>query len=658
MDMDSRVKELEQLIRHHQELYYDGAPEINDSEFDLLWDELRRISPNSGVLSQIGADQADGYPKREHLMPMGSQDKAADPDAFLKWAAKVGHSEYIVQFKMDGASLELQYRDGGLTFGVTRGDGRVGDDITRNVRKMKGVVLTLPQPFTGSVRGEVLMSRAVHRDKYSDKANTRNAANGLMKRKDGVGTEDLVVVCYDALAVPEAAGPIGSHPAVSGTHGPNRAAFFATENAKLEWLEHSGFRVVEHQVFSRPEEVVAFREEVAARREELEFDIDGLVVKGTEVDEEDMRRPRPEKQIAFKFELEEAASTLLEVIWNPSGSLYTPIGVLEPVRLAGTTVKRANLVNPRLIREMDLMIGSRVAVTKRGEIIPKIERLLENPADAMAIELPTTCEECGTELVDEDSRLLCPNQACPKRALYRLRKWLDVLDIRDFGDVILRKLFEAEKVRTIADLYQLHPDVLVEFERMGETLAGKILRNLQKIREISLARFVAGFNIEGVGELIMAKAVDAGYDTLRKLQNASAEELAAVPGIGEITGSTIVGGLAQLGSEMEAVLAGGGVTVQAAINGRFSGMSFCFTGTLSSMSRAEAEELVRGDGGSAKSSVTQDLTYLVTSNPESTSGKAKRARELGISVLGEKEFLSMVRPGTEVAPGEQSAPEK
>jgi len=467
------------------------------------------------------------------------------------------------------------------------------------------------------------MSKAAHREKYRDKANTRNAANGLMKRKDGVGAQDLVVVCYDAQAVSD-------------------DALFQTEMAKLDWLSAAGFRVVEHRLFVDPEEVIAYRAEIAARRDVLEFDIDGLVVKGPETDLMDMRRSRPEKQIAFKFELEEAATTLLEVIWSPSGSLYTPIGIMEPVRLAGTTVKRANLVNPRLIREMDLKIGSRVAVTKRGEIIPKIERLLENPTSARSIEQPQTCEKCGTRLVDEDIRLYCPNETCPKRALYRLGKWLDVMDIRDFGGVILGKLFEAGKVRTIADLYRLDADALVEFERMGETLATKIIRNLNQVHEIPLARFVAGFNIEGVAELIMAKAVDAGFDTLEKLMGATADELAGVPGIGEITGATIVGGLAQLRGEMEAALAEGSVKIRAAAAGVLSGVSFCFTGTLNSMPRKEAEELVRKRGGSSRSAVTKDLTYLVTNSPESASGKAKKARDFGISILTEEEFLALV----------------
>ena len=621
--MGARVKELEELIRYHQDRYYAGEAEISDARFDLMWDELHTLDPANPLFSQVGSDVTDGYEKRAHLMVMGSQEKAADPDAFLKWAQKMGHELYVVQLKMDGASLELQYADGRLKYGVTRGDGSVGDDITANVRRMKGVRIEVPDHFTGAVRGEVLMSRGVHARKYSDKANTRNAANGIMKRKDGAGAEDLDVIAYDV---------------VEST----RPDYFETELDKLEWLERAGFRVVENRQFEDPAQIVAYRSEVAAARPTLEFDIDGLVVKRNTVDPADMARARPEKQIAFKFELEEAASTLVEVIWSPSGSLYTPIGVIEPVRLAGTTVKRANLVNPRLIREMGLKLGSRVAVTKRGEIIPKIERLLDSPPDAAPIPVPTVCEVCGATLVDDGTRLYCPNETCRKRALFRIRKWLGILDIRDFGDVILRKLFDAGLVNEIADLYRLTPGDLASFERMGETLAAKIIRNLTAVTSVPLSKFVAGFNVEGVGTLTMDKVIAAGFDTLDKLRGASTEELASIPGIGEILARTIVDGIAQLSGEMERTLETGAVSIEEAAGGSLTGKSFCFTGTLSSMSRSEAQDRVRAAGGVVRSGVTKDLTYLVTNEPGSGSSKNRKAAELGVRVIGEQEFLSLL----------------
>ncbi|TFH05176.1 MAG: DNA ligase (NAD(+)) LigA, partial [Spirochaetales bacterium] len=285
--MATRVEELAAQIRVYQREYYTGEATISDAEFDLLWDELRRLDPGNALFQEVGDDLVDGYPKRRHVMPMGSQDKAADPEAFLKWTLKVNHDRYIVQFKMDGASMELQYREGRFEYGVTRGDGIVGDDITVNVRKMQGVP-QVADSFTGAVRGEVLLSRTAHRDKYQDKANTRNAANGLMKRKDGVGVEDLQLICYDAV---ETTNP----------------GFFASERAKLEWLSANGFTAVPYREFTDAEQIIAYRAEISTLRDldpgaldALDYDIDGLVVKGDTIDPVDMARPRPEKQIAFK----------------------------------------------------------------------------------------------------------------------------------------------------------------------------------------------------------------------------------------------------------------------------------------------------------------------------------------------------------------------
>jgi DNA ligase (NAD+) len=623
MRMPDRVNELEDLIVRHQQLYYNGEPEITDAEFDLLWDELRRLDPQNALFETVGVDAVDGYPKRAHVIPMGSQEKAADPQTFLRWAERVGHDEFIVQLKLDGASLELQYDRGEFLYGVTRGDGSVGDDITANVRRMRGLVTTLAGGFTGAVRGEVLLSRELHREKYGEKANPRNAANGLMKRKDGVGAEDLAIICYDAW-------------------DSTRDDFFAREEDKLRWLEENGFTVVDYRKIEDPASIVEYRSEIADARASLPFEIDGLVVKGQEIDPDDMRRARPERQIAFKFELEEAASTLREVIWNPSGSLYTPIGVIDPVRLAGTTVKRANLVNPRMIREMDLRLGSRVAVTKRGEIIPKIERVLENPPDAPRIDLPERCERCGSGLVDDGTRLFCPNQECPKRAYFRIRKWLDVQDVRDFGDAILSRLFESGRVTDIADLYTLDVDELIAHERMGETLARKILRNLAAVKTVPISRFVAGFNIEGVGTLIMDKVVAAGYDSLEKLRAATPEELAGIPGIGEILGRTISTGVAALAPSMDAVLATGRISVLAPAAGPLRGKSFCFTGTLASMTRGAAQDIVRKAGGTVTSTVTKTLSFLVTNDPDSGSSKNEKAVKLGVAVIGEHEFLTML----------------
>ncbi|MFW5694324.1 MAG: NAD-dependent DNA ligase LigA [Alkalispirochaeta sp.] len=625
--MARSIDELARLVEYHQDRYYNDQPEISDAEFDELWDELQRRAPHHPIFSRVGTDEATGFPKRRHLMPMNSQEKASTPTQLQKWAQRVEHEQYIVQYKLDGASIELQYRDGDFEYGVTRGDGTVGDDITANVRRMQGVVQKLPNHFTGAIRGEVIMEHEIHRRYYADKANCRNAANGLMKRKDGHGSEHLKVLCYDA-------------------HADGDTRPFDDELSKLKWIEAQGFLLVPYETFRTVEEIVHFRDVVAEERAHLEFDIDGLVVKGPTIDWADMRRARPQKQIAFKFSAEEALSVLREVEWSTSGHLYTPVAIIDPVKLAGTTVRRASLVHPELIADMNLRIGSEVVVTKRGDIIPKIERLVRQLPDATPIEVPRTCETCGTELVNEGKRLYCPNLTCPKRDFHRLQKWISVLEVRDFGDVLLKKLFDAGYVRRIVDLYRLRWEDIASFEGMGETSAKKALSNLHAVQSIPLARFVAGFDIFGIAALKIQKVVDAGFSTLEALHEASASELAQAEGIAEITAEQIARGVREVYPMMKEVLEATGIVLEEGTSSSSSveqlpleGETYCFTGTLQSMTRSEAERMVTRNGGQTRSSVTSSVDYVVTNDPGSGSSKLKKAAELKIPILSEKEFL-------------------
>lgn len=629
----SRVQSLERLINGYQASYYNGEAEISDGEFDLLWDELKGLDPENPVFTKVGADDTDGFPKARHLIPMGSQEKAANPADFRDWAGKIAPPSYVVQYKLDGASLELQYEAGILKKAITRGDGVIGDEITRNARRMAEVVQKLDVPFTGGVRGEVVMTHEVWGEKYRDKANCRNAANGIMRRKDGVGCEDLRLIAYDASAI-----------------GDDR--YFKDELAKIAWLKARGFSVTETKEFFDAEAVIAYRAEVAEKRKSLSVDIDGLVVKDRETDMTDLRRARPERQIAFKFDLEAAVSVLREVEWSESGATYTPIGIVDPVRLAGTTVQRANLNNPGMIRSLGLKLGSAVMVVKRGEIIPKIEGLAPPELAAQFpvgelrdIELPSACLSCGTALEDGGTRLFCPNPDCPKRLLHRIEKWVSVLDIRELGEKLIHQLFDKGRVRHIPDLYTLTAEELADFERMGEISAAKVVRHIQAARALSLAAFVAGFDFEGVGETIMEKAAFAGFDTLEKLRAASVEELAAVYGLGEITAKTIALGLVETAAEMDGVLAVGSITVAPPPpddEQPLRGYSFCFTGELASMKRNEAEERIKALGGSAKASVVKDLSFLVTNDPESGSGKNKKALTWGIPIIDEAQFLALL----------------
>ncbi len=622
---EQRIQELKREIEYYQYLYYNEQPEITDEEFDKLWDELRQLDPNNSIFIKVGSPAAPSRDKREHLMFMNSQDKVSSPQEFRKWATKTKIAPLIVQYKLDGISIELQFLQGKYIYGITRGDGNIGVDITDNVRKMKKVIPEIDSVFTGAIRGEIILSRKIFEQKYSDTQNPRNTASGVSKRKDGKGSEDLTVICYDATSI-------------------NPEFAFSDELHKIEWLKEQGFEVVETQIFNSVQEVIDYRESINNKRSLLNFDIDGLVVKGKEMDVEDMSRPRPQKQIAFKFGAEEARSVVIDVEWSESGVNYTPVAVIKPVEIAGTRVERASLSNPDIVKALDIRIGSEVIVSKRGDIIPHVERVVFNRNGSQLVEIPQQCT-CGTFLVNEGSRLYCPNPNCPKLAYKRLKKWIKKLNVKHFGDLILKPLYDGGKVRTIPDLYRLTVKVLTQLDRVEEKSATKALENLWAVKEIPLEKFIAGFHIEDMGERLVKRVVDAGYDTLEKIQDATIPELSSVDGFAEVSARVLLDGVHSLYPQMRELLEGGKISIKkkevASIMSEMNGKSFCFTGKLDDkMKRADAEKIVTDNGGIVKNSVVKGLDYLVTNSTEETT-KFKKARAQGTKIINQKEFLKI-----------------
>ena len=638
-EKNNRIKELHDLVVKYQKSYYDGEGEISDAEFDKLWDELKALNPADPVFSKVGADSGN-FEKAVHVMPMGSQEKAADPAQFMDWVSRHQYDEYLVEYKLDGASLELQYEEGRLTRAVTRGDGTVGDDITANAIKMKGVVKQLTSSdgsildYTGGIRGEVIMLHEVHKNYFPDKANCRNAANGLMKRKDGNGSELLNFIAYDAL---ETTGK----------------SFFKDEEEKINFIKSQGFQTVVLAICKKAEDVIAYRAKIMEeRKNSIPYDIDGLVIKERAINFEDASRTRPDRQIAFKFSLEEAVSTVRQVEWSINGGTYTPVAIFDEVELNGTRVQRASLANPDTMRNLGVQIGSHVVVVKRGEIIPKIESVIqEENILTVPVVVPCKCETCGTDLIDSGTRLYCPNKNCSKRVLHQLLKCQKVVDIRDLGETLIRDLFESKKVTSISDLYKLTEEDLRPYFLNEESMesakkslgAEKVYRSIQNHREISLSSFIAGFDIEGFGETLADKLISAGYNTLDLLLNATKDQIASVYGFAEITAESIVSGLKENSEEMIYLTDSGIISIKETGGGRLNGKSFCFTGELVTMKRADAEQLVKANGGSTKSSVTKDLTYLVTNDVSSGSSKNKKAAALGIPVITEDEFLGLLK---------------
>ena len=636
IEESSRINELVSLIKRYQTSYYNGEGEISDAEFDALWDELKNLDPENEILKKIGTDSGN-FAKLRHVMPMGSQEKAANPEQFLGWASKHVYDEYFVEFKLDGASLELQYEHGKLIHAVTRGDGTIGDDITVNAKKMNGVAAALFDlagnliDYSGGIRGEVIMTHDVHKEKFYDKANCRNAANGLMKRKDGEGCEYLKLIVYDAFS------PSGNQP-------------FNDEESKVNWLKSCGFNTVPLKICKSPQEVIEYRSHVMDIRNQLEYDIDGLVIKERQINFQDASRARPDRQIAFKFSLEEAVTILRSVDWSVNGGTYTPVAVFDEVELNGTKVQRASLANPDTMKALGVKIGCKVVVVKRGEIIPKIESVIHEDALCESpVVFPDKCECCGSKLIDNGSRLYCPNKKCSKRILHQLLKWVQVADIRDLGETLVTQLFEKGKVQSISDLYKLSAEDLTPFFLNEESLAAekkslgaeKVAASIQNHRKMSLAVFVAGFDIEGIGETTVEKLVAAGFNTLNALLNMTVEQASAVYGFAEILAKTAVDGLNENALEMR-FLAENFVEIVQDSAGKLVGKSFCFTGELHSMKRNDAEALVKANGGTCKSSVTKDLSYLVTNDVSSGSSKNQKAVKFGIPVINEEQFFKML----------------
>lgn len=619
------IKQLQAQIEYYQHLYYNKQPKISDEEFDKLWDELKILDPNNEVFSKVGADFDTSLEKVRHIIPMNSLAKVTNTAEFNKWARKMDYNLFLNQFKGDGISVELQYFNGKFKFGVTRGDGLVGDDITNNVKKMKGFVLDVNSEFTGATRGEIVLTKDIFNAKYPEAKNRRNMASGIAKRKNGKGSEDLTIISYNAINI-------------------NPDHKFKNELEKLDWLKNHKFQVIDTRLFKSIKEVVDFRDEVMSSiRDQLNYDIDGLVIKGNEIDLEDMTRARPTKQIAFKFDPEEVESTIVDVEWSESGANYTPIAIIEPVLIAGTTVQRASLANPNIVKELNLKIGSKVIVSKRGDIIPKIERVILTPETAEKIQYPSVCNACNTPLVDEGTRLYCPNKNCSKRAYHRLLKWIRKLEVKNFGELILKQLFTSGKVQKIANLYQLNISDLSKLNRVGEKSAQKALNNLLAVKQISLAKFVGGFDLENIGESLVENVVNAGFDTLEKIRNASVHDLKRVELFADITANQFHTEFHALYFDMQQALETNKITIRRRKMGsnKLEGLTFCFTGKLETITRNEANGLVTEHGGTPKNGVVKDLSYLVTNSTEKTA-KYLKAQAQGSKIITEEEFLSMI----------------
>jgi len=609
---------LEEKIKYHQEKYYNEEQEISDAEFDALFDRLKVENPSSVLLEGIGDTSWEGWVKTEHNMMMGSQDKFNNEADFRSWL-KVKSIQFpiLLQHKLDGLSIELQYVDGIFDKAVTRGDGNIGDDVTCNVSRMKGVPEKMDPNWTGSIRGEILLKNSMFKKYFKDAKNPRNMASGITKRKNGADSDLLSVIVYDAL------GNIN----------------FETETDKFRFLDDEQFETVYTIFCNTPEQILEVRDDIISTRENLDIAIDGIVLKQDIIVKSDLSRKRPEYQRAFKFETEQVVTKLLDIEWSRSGYNYTPVAILEPVDLMGSTIKRASLANLDNIAKLDVHIGDDVLIHKAGEIIPQILKVITEGKIRGEKLPPGLCEVCGAELEVTGTRVYCPNLDCEGRKFHRLEKWIAKIGAKGFGPSLMNYLFDNNFVKDISDLYTVDIEEVLGATNLKKA-ASKAFANLYKVKEMKLETFVSGFDIEGIGEGVVKFAVDGGYDTLAKLSKASINDFILVEGFSEGRATLLVEAMLELYSEMVALTKYIKIKETIVKEDNINSVSFCFTGKLETITRIEAQNLAIAKGHTVKGGVSKDLDFLVTNTPESGTSKNKKALAFGTELITEEQFIA------------------
>ncbi|MGC8785387.1 MAG: NAD-dependent DNA ligase LigA [Armatimonadota bacterium] len=672
-----RLEELRRLIEHHNYLYYVlDQPEISDAEYDALMRELLQLeerfpdlrTPDSPSM-RVGAPPLEAFATHTHRQPMLSLDNAFGAEDLRAFDQRIKRFlgmppdqriEYVAELKIDGLAISLTYVDGVFVTGATRGDGFQGEDVTQNLRTIRAIPLRLRQPSAipaslfeepavpipsfVEVRGEVYLTHDEFRRINEEReqtgeptfANPRNAAAGSVRQLDPriTAKRRLSLFAYGIGAV--------------------EGARFDSHWQILQTLKAWGFPVNPHaRICSGIEEVIAFCEQWTARRGELNYDVDGVVVKvNSLLMQQDLGyvQRSPRWAIAYKFPAQQARTRILDVRWQVgrTGAL-TPVAIMEPVEVGGVTVSRATLHNEDEIARKGVMIGDVVMIQRAGDVIPEVVSVVEEERDGdeQPIVRPQTCPECGAPVEKPEGEAVarCVNLACPAQIVERIRHFTsrNAMNIEGFGDKWVQRLFEEGIIRDPADLYYLKKEDLLPLERMGEKLAENLLNSVERSKQVPLPRFIYALGIRQVGERA-AQLLAEYLGSLDALMNATEEQLLQIPEIGPATAREIVEFFRR--EENRRVIQkmlDAGVTPIAERQKRsdaFAGLTFVFTGALQHFTREEAEALVRELGGKASGSVSRQTSYVVVG--QSPGSKYQRALQLGVPVLTEEEFLRMV----------------
>ena len=661
VEIIDRVKDLREKLAYHSQRYYVyDSPEISDYEYDMMFAELKSLEEAYPELydansptQRVGGKALDKFEKVVHSVKMDSLSDVfsfEEVESFCqKMSDTIDDPSFSVEPKIDGLSVSLIYEKGEFVRGATRGDGKIGEDVTLNLKTIQSIPLRLPEKLDLTVRGEVYMPRAVFESINKKReeegkplmANPRNAAAGSLRQLDSkiVAERKLDIFIFN---FQEGSLYLDGHAPITHTE-------------TLDRLSTLGFKVLPmRQVANSSEKIIDHIDEIGKARDELPYDIDGVVIK---IDSLDARRQigegtsTPRWAVAYKFPPEEKETRLVDItIAVGRTGVLTPTAILEPVRLAGTIVSRATLHNLDFIRERDIMLGDIVCVRKAGDIIPEVVRANSSLRDGSEKQffMPDRCPSCGEPVYfdkNDGAALRCTNGACPAQLSRSIEHFASkgAMNIDGLGPQIVELLLQSGRIKDIADLYSLSVEDVETLDRMGKKSAQNLISAIETSKNVGLARLVYALGIREVGE-VAAAALSARFGTLEKLSLATAEEICDIENFGEITAEYVVDFFSHpqniaLCKRLEAA----GVLVadvSEPVGELFVGKSFVLTGTLPTMSRDEASALIKKNGGKVVGSVSKKTDMVLAG--DAAGSKLTKAQSLGIRVISEEELLDMI----------------
>lgn len=649
-----RVNQLkEQLNKLSRQYYVEDNPSVSDYEYDMMMNELKKLEAEYPQLitedsptQRVGGEASNLFEKVPHEVQMGSLQDVFSFDEIKEFderVKKVVQPDYVVEAKIDGLSVSLEYTDGVLTRGSTRGDGFIGEDVTQNLKTIRSIPLKLkdPIPFL-EVRGEVYMPRSVFYELVKEQElreespfkNPRNAAAGSLRQKDSKITagRKLDIFIFNIQQI--------------------RGKELLTHQESLDFLKEQGFQVSPwYHHFDNIDDAIKDIEEIGKNRDRFTFDIDGAVVKVNSLSDREMlgsTAKYPKWAVAFKYPPEEKETTLLDIeISIGRTGVLTPTAVFEPILLAGSSVSRAVLHNQDYITQKDIRLGDRIVIRKAGDIIPEVVRSVYHQPQSEPYIISDICPSCGSHAVKQEGEaaLRCINPYCPATLLKNIIHFAsrDAMNIEGLGPAMIEALVQNELIHTAADLYYLKKEQLLPLERVGDKSADNLLASIENSKSNDLSRLIFAFGIRNVGkkgsELLCER-----FDTIEKIMAGSEEEIAEIDGVGKVMAGNITEffSLPQTETFIRKLKdAGVNLTHEKKTSGSIlNGITFVITGTLSRFTRNEAKELIEQNGGKVSGSISKKTSYLLAG--EAGGSKLKKAADLGVPIIGEDDFLEMI----------------